>query len=342
MIVASCPIPLTRYPTVQLAHGGGGSLTRKLIEEMFLAVLDNPLLRTLQDGVVLPETSNQQLAMTTDSYVVHPLFFPGGDIGKMAVCGTVNDLAMCGAEPQYLTLGLILEEGLPIDDLWKVICSVGATAKACGVQIVAGDTKVVDKGHGDGVYINTTGVGAVRHLMDPAVAMKPGDVILLCGDVGRHGVAILAEREGLEFQTTIESDCAPLNGLVGALLDAGITPRSMRDLTRGGLATALVELASDCEVELRASAIPVEAEVGSACELLGLDPLYVANEGRMIAVVAKAQAEAALEVMKKANPDAGMIGVVKEAARGSVTLLSDFGTARRLDLLSGEQLPRIC
>jgi hydrogenase expression/formation protein HypE len=339
-----CPIPLSRYPSVQLAHGGGGSLTRQLVEEMFLPAFENPLLHPLHDGATLPASGDRPLAMTTDSYVVRPLFFPGGDIGKMAVYGTVNDLAMCGAVPQYLTLGLIIEEGFPMTDLWRVISSIKEAAQRSGVHIVSGDTKVVDKGHGDGMYINTAGVGVIRHALDAARPIHPDDVILLSGDIGRHGITILAEREGLTFDSSIESDCAPLHGTVAKLLDGGITPHSLRDLTRGGLATALVELASssNCEVHVHAESIGVNPEVHGACEMLGLDPLYVANEGCMIAVVPPEQADDALRILQTEHPNAARIGSAREAGRGCVTLLNDIGTARRLDLLSGEQLPRIC
>jgi len=343
-LTPSCPIPLSDYPTVQLAHGGGGKLMQQLIGKMFRSVFGNELLDAEHDGAVFPMDS-ARMAFTTDSYVVHPLIFPGGDIGSLAVNGTVNDLAMCGARPLYLSCGFILEEGLPMETLWQIVQSMGAAAEQAGVKIVTGDTKVVDKGKGDGLFINTAGVGRVDHDLDISPAsVVPGDVILLNGDLGRHGTAIMASREGLEFETSIESDCAPLHEPVHAMLEAGLPLHCLRDLTRGGLTSALVEIAETAAVHIHVDKndVPVREEVRGACELLGLDPFYVANEGRMIAVVAETDADQALECMRKTQPDARRIGAVSKDPAGRVTVSSEIGATRILDMLSGEQLPRIC
>ncbi len=341
-----CPIPIQEYPQVLLAHGGGGSLMQQLIQKMFLPSFNNPALEMLGDGALL-DRPDGQLAFTTDSYVVHPLFFPGGDIGSMAVNGTVNDLAMCGARPMYLSAGFILEEGLPMETLWRVVRSMADAANKAGVALVTGDTKVVDRGKGDGVFINTAGVGEVVASRPVAPAsIRPGDIILVNGDVGRHGIAIMAQREGLAFETTIQSDCAPLAELVLALLDAEIEIHCLRDLTRGGLAAALVEIAEKAQrqINIRESDIPVNQEVQAACEILGFDPIYVANEGRFVAFVRPEHAERALELMR-AHPlgaSSAIIGQVEDAASGLVTFSSRIGATRVIDLLSGEQLPRIC
>jgi hydrogenase expression/formation protein HypE len=342
----ACPIPTTEYPQVLLAHGGGGTLTHSLIGKMFSPAFANPLLGTQHDGAAF-SVRGARLAFTTDSHVVHPLFFPGGDIGTLAVNGTVNDLAMCGARPLYLSAGFILEEGLPMETLWRVVQSMKLAAELAGVQVVTGDTKVVDRGKGDGIFINTAGVGVIEH--DLAIApqnVRPGDALLLSGDIGRHGIAIMAVREGLAFDTTINSDCAPVSGLVMALLNAGIDVHCMRDLTRGGLASALVEISGSAGVHIEISerAIPVSEEVQGACELLGLDPLHVANEGRFIAFVAPADAERALKIMHADPLGAGacLIGHVGEERKAQVTMRSLIGAARVVDMLSGEQLPRIC
>ncbi|MBI3962077.1 MAG: hydrogenase expression/formation protein HypE [Deinococcus sp.] len=342
----SCPIPIAEYPTVLLAHGGGGKLTRALIEHMFLPLFRNPQLEQLHDGAVL-ELAGTKLAFTTDSYVVHPLIFPGGDIGQLAVNGTVNDLAMCGARPLSLSASFIIEEGLPMETLWHIVQSMQHAAAAAGVAIVTGDTKVVDRGKGDGLFINTAGVGIVApHVSIAPGNVRPGDVVLLSGDIGRHGIAIMAVREGLAFESVIESDCAPLAGLVAALLDAGIALHCLRDLTRGGLASALVEIAETAQVHIAVDEriIPVTDDVQGACEILGLDPLYVANEGRFVAFVAPADAGRALEIMQTHPPGAGAarIGSVAEDPAGLVTMTSKIGASRIVSLLSGEQLPRIC
>jgi hydrogenase expression/formation protein HypE len=342
----SCPIPIEQYPQILLAHGGGGKLTHQLIEKMFLPVFDNPLLQTRHDGAVV-EVGSQLLAFTTDSYVVRPLFFPGGDIGTLAVNGTVNDLAMCGASPLYISAGFILEEGLPMNTLWRVVQSMKQAADNAGVQLVTGDTKVVDRGKGDGIYINTAGIGILprNRIISPA-RIKHRDAILLSGDIGRHGIAIMAMREGLEFESTIESDCAAVSGLVLALLEAGIEIHCLRDLTRGGLASALVEIAeaSRLHIRIEEAEIPTLEDIRGACEILGLDPMYVANEGRFVSFVAPEHADRALSLMR-AHPlgeQACRIGTVSEDASGLVTMKSRIGTSRIVDMLSGEQLPRIC
>ena len=342
----NCPLPIADYPQVLMAHGGGGRLMQQLIEQVFYRAFDNPTLGERHDGAVL-EVGGQRLAFTTDSYVVRPLFFPGGDIGSLAVNGTVNDLAMCGARPRWLSAGFIIEEGLPVETLRRVAGSMRAAAAAAGVELVTGDTKVVDKGKGDGLFINTAGIGVVEHAgrIRPR-AVQPGDAILVSGDLGRHGMAIMSVREGLEFESAIESDCAPLAGLVQALFDAGVEVHCLRDLTRGGLAAALNEVAETARVQMQVdeAAIPVSESVRGACEILGFDPLYVANEGRLVAWVAAGDAERALAAMRSRPEGTGAarIGTVQAEPPGLVTLKSVIGVARVLDLLSGEQLPRIC
>lgn len=326
-----------------MAHGGGGKLMQQLIE-MFLAVFDKT--DTIQhDAVTLGLTGNK-IAFTTDSYVVKPLFFPGGNIGSLAVNGTVNDLAMAGARPLYLSVSFILEEGLPIETLWQVALSMQQAAETANVRIVTGDTKVVEKGKGDGIYINTTGIGIIEH--DRTIApqsVRSGDLILLNGDLARHGIAIMAVREGLEFETTIESDCALLNDVVLELLAAEVEIHCLRDLTRGGLASVLNEIAAAAKVgiEIDESLIPVREDVRGACELLGFDPLYVANEGKFVAFIPPKDSDRALEIMGSYSPDgATIIGRVVEDRNSLVTLKSIIGSKRIIDLLSGEQLPRIC
>lgn len=319
----------------------------RLLGDVIMPALDNEWLRQGHDGAVLDVKDTERIAFTTDSFVVHPRFFPGGDIGCMAIYGTVNDLAMCGARPLYLSVGLILEEGLPTEELQRVMESMRKAADRCGVAVVTGDTKVVDRGKGDGLFINTAGVGAVdgERRIGPG-AVVPGDVILVSGDIGRHGVAILASREGLEFESTIESDCAPLHTAVQALLDGGVEVHCLRDLTRGGFASSLKEVATatKCELLVRESDLPVTEEVRGACELLGLDPMYVANEGTMMVVVPGAEAGKALELLRGVPETAGssVVGEVGEAGSGKVFLESTLGTRRIVDMLAGEQLPRIC
>ena len=337
----TCPAPLPSEDRILMAHGGGGKLTQQLIEKLFLPLFSNPALEARHDGAVVT-VKGVRLAVSTDSYVVQPLFFPGGNIGDLAVYGTVNDLAMCGARPLYLTAGFILEEGLAMSTLGRVVDSMRAAALRAGVQLVAGDTKVVDKGKGDGVFINTAGIGVVEtQLAIAPSSVRPGDAVLLNGDLGTHGVAILSVREGLEFESEIMSDTAPLWEPVAALLDAGIEVHCLRDLTRGGLSSALNEIAGVAALTIRVdeAAIPVSAPVKGACEILGLDPLYVANEGRFTAFVPQQQAERALAAM---GPAAVQIGEVTGEARPTVILRSRIGGNRVLDMLTGEQLPRIC
>lgn len=341
-----CPLPIQQYPQVLLAHGGGGKLMHQLIENVFVPAFSNSLLGVRHDGASFA-INGAQLAFTTDSYVVRPLFFPGGDIGTLAINGTVNDLAMCGARPLYLSVGFILEEGLPMETLWRVVQSMRRAADAAGVQLATGDTKVVDKGKGDGIFINTSGIGVIEHSQPIAPHyIQPGDAILLNGDLGRHGITIMAEREGLEFESEIESDCAPLNTIVQSLLNAGIELHCMRDLTRGGLTSALVEIAeaANRQIQIEEIAIPVREDVRGACEILGLDPLYLANEGRFIAFLPAAQAEQALALMKTHlhGSEACCIGRVNDIAQPLVTLKSRIGAMRIVDMFSGEQLPRIC
>jgi hydrogenase expression/formation protein HypE len=341
-----CPLPLREYPQVLLAHGGGGKLMHQLIEKFFIGSFKNEQLEARHDGALL-QLDGLRLAFTTDSYVVSPLFFPGGDIGKLAIYGTVNDLAMCGARPLCLSVGFILEEGLPMERLWRVVQSISEAAELAGVEIITGDTKVVDKGKGDGLFINTSGIGVLEHdLSIGPQEVCPGDVLLLSGDIGRHGIAIMAVREGLEFEAELESDCAPLAEPVLKMIEAGLKIHCLRDLTRGGLASALVEIARTAKVhiELDESMIPVCPEVRSACEILGLDPLYVANEGRFVAFIAEDDAERAIEFLRS-HPlceGAQMIGQVSDDAQGLVTLRTEIGSTRVVELLSGEQLPRIC
>ncbi len=343
--LTSCPNPLRDHAQIMLAHGGGGRLMQDLLDRLIRPAFHNPLLASQHDGAVV-EVGRQRLAFTSDSYVVRPLFFPGGDIGTLAVNGTINDLAMCGAQPQWLSASFIIEEGLAMESLKRVIESMRAAASAAKVEIVTGDTKVVDKGKGDGLFINTAGIGVVEHAMTIAPSsVRPGDAVLLSGDVGRHGMAIMSVREGLQFESTIESDCAPLVSPVLALLQNGIEVHCLRDLTRGGLASGLNEISSVAElsIEVEEGAIPVREEVRGACEILGLDPSYVANEGRFIAFVPAVQARAALEILRRhpVTEGACQIGTVG-STKGFVTVRSTIGATRILDLLSGEQLPRIC
>jgi hydrogenase expression/formation protein HypE len=338
-----------------MAHGSGGKLSHDLVENLFLRYLKNPTLLRLEDSAVmeLPGSgtpgSESRVALSTDSYVVSPLFFPGGDIGKLAVCGTVNDLSMSGARPLWLSAGFILEEGLALADLERVVASMAAATEQAGVQIVTGDTKVVDHGSADKLFINTAGVG----LVPQGVAIggdraQPGDRVILNGTIGDHGMTIMTQREGLRFDSPLESDCAPLNGLVASLLEAlpAGAIHCLRDPTRGGLATALNELAerSNVGIEMDERAVPVQDAVRGACELLGLDPLYVANEGKLVAVVAPEHSEAALAKFRdhEYGREAAVVGQVTEAHAGRVVLRTMLGSRRIVDMLAGEQLPRIC
>jgi hydrogenase expression/formation protein HypE len=342
----SCPLPIANYPTVLLAHGGGGRLMQQLLDKVFLPAFQNPALEQAHDGARL-EINGTRLAFSTDSYVVRPLFFPGGDIGSLAINGTVNDLAMCGARPRWLSAGFILEEGLPMEILWRVVQSMKQAAQTAGVQLVTGDTKVVDKGKGDGLFLNTAGIGVIERPVTIAPSqVRAGDVVVLSGDVGRHGMAIMSVREGLAFESTIESDCAPLVAPVMALLDAGVEVHCLRDLTRGGLTSALNEIAETArlQIDIEESAVPVREDVRGACELLGLDPLYVANEGRFVAFVPEREVARVLEILRPhaVCEGAQVIGRVTAGSAGLVTLRSRIGAQRILDRLSGEQLPRIC
>jgi len=386
---------------ILLAHGSGGRLSHELVERLFLKYFHNPLLAQLGDAAVLevsgfpfpvaglpglqPGASNLKLAFTTDSYVVSPLFFPGGDIGKLAVCGTVNDLSMSGATPLCLSAGFILEEGLPLADLERVVASMAETARSVGVPIVTGDTKVVDRGKADGLFINTAGIGVVPAAVEIAAErVQPGDVVILSGTIGDHGMTIMSQREGLRFDSPLVSDCAPLHGLVGAMFDAlglggqpqtphtvgdlpeteapapeapalgggkvtaapGCLLHCLRDPTRGGLATVLNEVANQAGVgiEIEERAIPVRDAVRAACELLGLDPLYVANEGKLVAFVAPEAAEVVLARMRthEYGREAAVIGQVTAEHPGRVVLRTPLGARRVVDMLAGEQLPRIC
>lgn len=331
---------------IELAHGGGGRLTHELIERLFKRFFSNVYLDLLSDAAVVPNPHGK-LALTTDSYVIRPIFFMGGDIGKLAVCGTVNDLSMVGAKPLYLTAGFILEEGLPYADLERIVNSMARTAAEAGVKIVAGDTKVVERGSADGVFINTAGMGRIPesiHLSPRNV--RPGDRIILSGSIGDHGMAILSQREGLEFSTSLVSDCAPLNDLVGLVLDRHREIRVMRDPTRGGLATSLVELAQSCGLgfEVEESCIPIREEVRAACELLGLNALYVANEGKLIAIASAEEAESILSILQDhpLGRQARIIGRVVEDHPRKVVLKTILGIRRLLEMLAAEQLPRIC
>ena len=342
----ACPVPKNEYDRVVMAHGGGGTLMDRLIESVFRAAFRNDTLDQRHDSAVL-NVGGARIAFTTDSYVVHPLFFPGGDISSMAVHGTVNDLAMSGARPVALSAGYILEEGLPIETLRRIVDSMRGAARRCGVDIVTGDTKVVDKGKGDGVFINTAGIGVIEHgrVIAPS-EVREGDAVIVNGDLGRHGVAILSVREGLQFSSPIESDSAPVHDMVASLLTAGVEVHCLRDLTRGGLASALNEIAeiANVTVSVNESAAPVRDDVQGACELLGFDPLYVANEGRFAAFVAPHDAERAVEIIARHEHGRGaaVIGRAGAASTAPVVVKSALGAVRILDRLSGEQLPRIC
>ncbi len=346
-LAASCPIPLDEYPTVQLAHGGGGRFSHRLISDMFLTAFGNPVLDLLHDGAVL-EVEGGRIAFSTDSFVVKPMFFPGGNIGSLAVHGTLNDVAMCGAHPLVLSAGFILEEGLPMEDLWAVVESMGRAAEAAGVPIVTGDTKVVDRGSGDGIYVNTSGIGVIPEGIDISpVRARPGDKIIVSGQVAVHGIAIMSVREGLEFETALESDTADLSPLVARVLDScGDGVHVLRDPTRGGVASALNEIATSAGVGvlLDERAVPLGDEVRGACEILGFDPLYVANEGKVLVFVAPQCADEALRAVRShpLGEDAAVIGEVVDEHPGRIDMRSRVGGIRVVDMLSGEQLPRIC
>ncbi len=355
-LFGSCALPIFEHKNIVLGHGSGGKLTSELIDKLFLRAFANPILDKLDDQAVL-QINGARLAFTTDSFVVTPIFFPGGDIGTLAINGTVNDLAMSGARPLYLAAAFILEEGLPAEELRRIVDSMGAAARDAGVQLVTGDTKVVNRGKGDKLFITTTGIGAIeRDVNISASRARPGDKILLSGYIGDHGMAIMSKRENLEFEGAIESDCAALHGLVDRMLDACDTFAAdldsdhplhcMRDPTRGGVATTLNEIASQSKVGmfLHEDQIPVRESVQGACEILGLDPLYVANEGKLIAIIAAEAADAVLQRMQDhpLGRDAKMIGEVVSEHPGMVRMETRVGGTRILDVMFGEQLPRIC
>ncbi len=329
---------------ILLAHGSGGKMSQELLKG-FLPDLANPLLDRLEDAAVFEASG--RLAFTTDSYTVQPRFFPGGDIGKLAVCGTVNDLSMSGAVPKYLSLAFIIEEGLPVDELQKITASIKATASEAGVSIVTGDTKVVNQGCVDGIFINTAGIGLVPAGVDISAAnARPGDTVIVSGSLGDHGIAVMSQREGLKFNTPVPSDCAPLNSLVAAMLEACREIRCLRDPTRGGLGTTLNDFATQSKAGIRIDeeSIPVKPAVRAACELLGLDPLYIANEGKLAAVVPKEHAPAVLAAMHrhKYGKDAAIIGRVTQEHAGRVVMTTGLGASRIIDVPAGELLPRIC
>ena len=344
---AVCAPPLTHNEQIVMGHGAGGRMSHQLIQKAFLSAFDNPALCAGDDAARLELPPQQSLAISTDSHVVFPLFFPGGDIGRLAVCGTVNDVAMLGARPLYLTAGFILEEGLPMETLQRVVASMRAAADEAGVQIVAGDTKVVQRGKADGLYITTTGVGVIRSSLTIGGAQaNVGDAIILSGTIGDHGIAVLGARGELGFESTIQSDAAPLNHLIEAMLNASSHIHVLRDPTRGGLATSLNEIAAQSGVGilLDEETIPVHPEVRAACEMLGFDPLYIANEGKLVAMIAPEDAEAVLNAMRatRYGEDAVIIGQVMAEPSGRVLLKTPLGSTRIVDMLAGEMLPRIC
>ncbi len=343
---AVCPLPLAHEEKIVLGHGSGGKLSHDLVKNYFLAAFDNPALRAGNDAGVVALAATR-LALSTDSHVVAPLFFPGGDIGKLAVCGTVNDLAMLGATPLYLTAGFILEEGFDMALLARVTESMREAAREARVQIVAGDTKVVQRGKADGLYINTAGVGVLRDGVNIHGAnAQPGDAVIVSGTLGDHGIAVLGARGDLGFDADVVSDTAPLNDMVAALLESGADIHVLRDPTRGGAATTLNEIAqqSNVGIILREDALPIRPAVAAACEMLGFDPLYIANEGKLLAIVAPADAERVLRVLRahKYGADAALVGTVRAEPRGRVLLKTEIGSTRVVDVLMGELLPRIC
>ena len=342
----ACPLPISDHKEIVLAHGSGGKLTHRLIEKMVLPAFRNPLLEPLHDGAVF-SVNGATLAFSTDSFVVKPIFFPGGDIGKLAINGTVNDLAMCGARPQYLSAAFIIEEGFAMNDFWRVIQSMRDAAAAAGVTLVTGDTKVVDRGKGDQIFINTSGIGVVESGINihPARAAV-GDKIIVSGQIATHGMAIMSVREGLEFEPQIASDTAPLNHLVASILAASPDVHVLRDPTRGGVTSTLTEIAESAKVGIRLdeASLPIDEAVKGACEILGLDPLHVANEGKLIAIVPATEADRVFSVMR-AHPlgrDAAIIGEVVNEHPQMVTMKTRIGGTRIVDRLAGEQLPRIC
>jgi hydrogenase expression/formation protein HypE len=345
-MIFSCPLPYDRYDKILLAHGGGGKLSNDLLESLIVPHLSNPYLNQNHDGAIF-QINDQRLAFTTDSYVINPIFFPGGDIGELAVNGTVNDLAMCGAKPLFLTLGLIIEEGLPMNDLNRIVSSITKAADKAGVLIVSGDTKVVDRGKGDKIFINTSGIGLVAENRNIAPTnCSAGDKIILSGTIAEHGLAIIAARDGLDFKTTIVSDTQPLNDLVEKMFSVSHNIHVLRDPTRGGIASALNEIAKSADVGMliQENAIPVREEVAALCEILGFDPLYVANEGKLLAFVSAADAEIILSAMRQhpSGRDSAIIGEVTVEHPKKVIMKNLMRTSRVIDMLTGEQLPRIC
>jgi hydrogenase expression/formation protein HypE len=344
---AACPLPRQHDQKIVLGHGSGGKMMGDLIQGTFHPPLANPALLAGNDAGVVPLPDGSSLAVSTDAHVVSPLFFPGGDIGRLAVCGTVNDVAMVGANPRFLTASFILEEGLQIKQLKQVVQSMQAAAEEAGVEVISGDTKVVAHGEADGLYISTTGVGWLKRGAEIGGAQaQPGDVVILSGTMGDHGIAVLEARGELGFQTSLESDVAPLNHLVAAMLDASDQIHVLRDPTRGGVATALNEIARQSQVGilLEEGRLPVRPEVAAACEMLGFDPLYIANEGKLLAVVAEKDADRVLSVMQQTRygENAAVIGRVKDSPRGRLLLKTGLGSTRVVDILAGELLPRIC
>jgi len=344
---AVCAPPLPHSEQIVMGHGAGGRMSHRLIQQSFLPAFQNPSLNAGDDAALVQPELHQRLSISTDAHVVSPLFFPGGDIGKLAVCGTVNDVAMLGAKPLYLTAGFILEEGLSMDTLQRVIESMKQAADEAGVQIVAGDTKVVQKGKADGLYITTAGIGLIRDGVSVSGAnAKTGDAVILSGSIGDHGIAVLGARGELGFQSSIQSDVAPLNHLIEVMLVASPNIHVLRDPTRGGLATTLNEIAtqSNVGVILKEESIPVHREVEAASEMLGFDPLYIANEGKLVCFVPREDAEKVLDVMKKTRygENAVIIGEVAEEPKGRVLMKTAIGSTRVVDMLAGEMLPRIC
>jgi hydrogenase expression/formation protein HypE len=342
----ACPLPISDYKNVLLAHGGGGKLTHQLIQKIFLNQFRSQLLAPLHDGAIIG-VDGGRLAFTTDAYVVNPIFFPGGNIGELAVNGTVNDLAMCGAKPQYLSAAFIIEEGLPMEDLWRIVVSMQEAASKAQVDLVTGDTKVVDRGKGDKIFITTSGIGNVINGVNISpTRATPGDNIIINAPIGVHGIAIMSVREGLEFETKVESDTAALNGLVEEMLGACKDIHVLRDATRGGIASVLNEIAESANmgISITENRIPITEEVRGACEILGLDPLYIANEGVLVAFVPQERAQSVLSIMRS-HPLGGkseIIGKVVAEHPGSIVMRSNIGGSRVVDMLSGEQLPRIC
>ena len=342
----NCPIPKSDYEHVLLAHGGGGTLSHQLISKLFLSQFDNEYLNEQHDSAIF-NIEKSRIAFTTDSYVVQPIFFPGGNIGELAINGTVNDLIVSGAKPIYISVGFIIEEGLSIEDLWKIVLSMKEAARKSRVKIITGDTKVVDKGKGDKIFINTSGIGTIKEGMDISpIRCRPGDKIILSGRIADHGIAIMSAREGLEFETAITSDTAPLNELFECIEQFGDKIHVMRDPTRGGLASSLNEIAQVAKVGMMVEEekIPILDEVKGACEILGLDPLYIANEGKMIAIVSGEIAKDVLNEWrhKELGKEAEIIGKVTENNHGTIVMKTTIGSKRIVDMISGEQLPRIC